>query len=70
MELTKLLLSRNKLTGAIPGKVLNLKKLREFDVSGNRLSGKIPPHKAIIPASAFWGNPGLCGAPLPPCKHS
>jgi Leucine-rich repeat (LRR) protein len=69
-ELTTILLSRNKLSGAIPGKVMNLKKLREFDVSRNRLSGKIPPHKAIIPASAFLDNPGLCGAPLPSCKHS
>jgi Leucine-rich repeat (LRR) protein len=68
-ELSTILLSRNKLTGAIPEIVLNLKELKQFDVSSNRLRGRIPPHKAIIPASAFKNNPGLCGTPLPPCKH-
>ncbi|GFY80315.1 hypothetical protein Acr_01g0001240 [Actinidia rufa] len=69
-ELEIIVLSDNNLSGEIPEKLLNLEGLREFDVSGNRLSGKIPPHKAIIPVSGFMGNPGLCGSPLPPCKHS
>ncbi|GLT65817.1 hypothetical protein SLA2020_382250 [Shorea laevis] len=62
--------SRNKLSGAIPGNLLNLTGLNQFDVSNNRPSGMIPPHPSIIPASAFRNNPALCGAPLPPCKHA
>ncbi|KAF2312361.1 hypothetical protein GH714_034360 [Hevea brasiliensis] len=66
-KLSTILISRNKLIGAIPEKVINLNELKEFDVSSNRLRGRIPTHKAIIPVSAFKNNPGLCGAPLPPC---
>ncbi|XP_042043105.1 LRR receptor-like serine/threonine-protein kinase GSO1 [Salvia splendens] len=44
-------------------------RLVEFNVSWNRLSGKIPPHKFDFPASDFAGNPGLCGAPLAPCNN-
>lgn len=69
-KLTTILLSRNKLRGTIPKEVLNLNNLREFNVSRNLLSGRIPPHKTKFPVSAFLDNHGLCGAPLPPCKHS
>ncbi|CAO2828124.1 unnamed protein product [Amaranthus hypochondriacus] len=68
-ELSSIKLSRNYLSGSIPGKVLNLKGLQEFDVSYNMLSGEIPSHKGIFPVSSFLGNPGLCGNPLPLCKH-
>uniref|UniRef100_A0A6N2N3U3 Leucine-rich repeat-containing N-terminal plant-type domain-containing protein n=1 Tax=Salix viminalis TaxID=40686 RepID=A0A6N2N3U3_SALVM len=37
--------------------VLNLKELKQFDVSSNKLRGRIPPHKAILPVSAFKNNP-------------
>ncbi|KAL2931796.1 Receptor-like protein 19 [Bienertia sinuspersici] len=63
-------LENNKLSGSIPANVLNLKSLVNIDVSMNQLSGKIPPHKSDFPASSFMGNPGLCDAPLPPCKSS
>uniref|UniRef100_A0A803KVC4 non-specific serine/threonine protein kinase n=1 Tax=Chenopodium quinoa TaxID=63459 RepID=A0A803KVC4_CHEQI len=57
--------SRNYLTGRIPKKVINLEWLEEFKVIRNKLSGEIPAHKANFSASAFFGNPGLCGVPLP-----
>ncbi|CAA0839225.1 LRR receptor-like serine/threonine-protein kinase GSO2 [Striga hermonthica] len=66
--LRKLEMEKNRLVGGIPMEVLNLKYLKSFNVSYNRLSGKIPAHKVHIPASAFEGNAGLCGEPLPPCK--
>lgn len=34
-KLTTVLLSRNKLSGAIPGNLFNLSELKEFDVSKN-----------------------------------
>uniref|UniRef100_A0A803L7F0 FBD domain-containing protein n=1 Tax=Chenopodium quinoa TaxID=63459 RepID=A0A803L7F0_CHEQI len=58
-------LSRNYLTGRVPKMVINLKWLEKFEVLRNKLSGEIPAHKANFPASAFFGNPGLCGLPLP-----
>ncbi|KAI3451026.1 hypothetical protein Pfo_007691 [Paulownia fortunei] len=66
--LKTILLSDNNLSGEIPKEVLNLEYLQNFNVSGNRLGGKIPPHKPVIPVSSFARNPGLCGAPLPPCS--
>ncbi|KAL4569006.1 hypothetical protein LXL04_024632 [Taraxacum kok-saghyz] len=69
-QLERILISNSKLIGNIPEELLDLKNLKDFDVSENRLIGEIPGHKTSIPASAFSGNPGLCGTPLPPCKHS
>ncbi|KAH9607033.1 hypothetical protein KSS87_013808 [Heliosperma pusillum] len=66
--LDRMSLSSNSLHGSIPGKLLNLKYWQVFDVSKNRLTGKIPIHKFDLPISGFMGNPGLCDAPLPPCK--
>ncbi|ONK69476.1 uncharacterized protein A4U43_C05F23350 [Asparagus officinalis] len=57
------------LTGTIPAGVLNIPSLAVFDVSYNRLRGMIPAHNASLSAGGFKGNPGLCGAPLPPCKR-
>ncbi|KAI3970079.1 hypothetical protein MKW92_014557 [Papaver armeniacum] len=67
-SLSTLKLQRNRFTGGIPSGVLNLLSLAKFDVSYNKLTGKIPPHKKTFPASSFQGNFGLCGSPLPPCK--
>uniref|UniRef100_A0A803L7E9 Uncharacterized protein n=1 Tax=Chenopodium quinoa TaxID=63459 RepID=A0A803L7E9_CHEQI len=69
-ELKTIKLSRNYLSGNIPKNVINLENLAVFEVIRNKLNGKIPAHKNKFPASAFFGNPGLCGAPLPLCKHS
>ncbi|XP_021775210.1 LRR receptor-like serine/threonine-protein kinase GSO1 [Chenopodium quinoa] len=68
IELEVLEMSGNNISGSIPKKVLNLEKLQVLDVSNNQLSGRIPPHNTSFLASAFSGNPGLCGAPLPPYK--
>ncbi|PWA71139.1 leucine-rich repeat protein [Artemisia annua] len=65
MSLLWCLLYRN-----IPKELLNMESLKELDVSGNRLAGEIPVHNFSFPTSAFLGNPGLCGAPLPPCNIS
>ncbi|KAK2657069.1 hypothetical protein Ddye_010121 [Dipteronia dyeriana] len=64
-----------ELKGPIPqefGKLshLTLLFINSNKLTGNRLSGRIPPHKINIHVSAFLGNPGLCGSALPPCKKS
>ncbi|KAJ4706464.1 Leucine-rich repeat receptor-like protein kinase family protein [Melia azedarach] len=63
--LTYLDLSDNNLTGPIPQGLQNL-KLALFNVSFNKLSGRVP-YSLIsgLPASFLQGNPGLCGPGLP-----
>ncbi|XP_042940342.1 receptor-like protein EIX1 isoform X2 [Carya illinoinensis] len=60
-------LSRNQLYGEIPMSISNLSFLSQLDLSTNNLSGKIPTGTQIqsLDASAFLGNPKLCGSPLP-----
>lgn len=59
-------LSENFLSGSIPSTIGNLKNLTHFNVSYNNLSGPIPLIQSIqqFGSSAFFHNPGLCGAPL------
>ncbi|CAN4120248.1 unnamed protein product [Withania somnifera] len=38
--------------------------LKEFNVSGNNFSGKIPNWLSKFPVASFTGNVGLCGHPL------
>ncbi|KAF5442061.1 hypothetical protein F2P56_037246 [Juglans regia] len=61
-NLQSLDLSRNQLYGEIPISISNL-----LDLSANNLLGKIPTGTQIQSrdASAFLGNPKLCGSPLP-----
>ncbi|CAN1199576.1 Receptor-like protein 12 [Linum perenne] len=56
-------LSRNSVTGSVPGSVSRLERL---NLSKNHLCGQLPPTK--FPASSFEGNDCLCGSPLPACK--
>ncbi|CAI9774042.1 unnamed protein product [Fraxinus pennsylvanica] len=58
--------SRNHFSGGIPNGISQLDQLGVLDVSYNNLSGKIPKsiHLLTFNASAFEGNPGLCGLPL------
>ncbi|PIN02738.1 Serine/threonine protein kinase [Handroanthus impetiginosus] len=58
--------SENLLSGSIPSTIGNLKNLTHFNVSYNNLSGAIPSIESIqqFGLSAFFHNPGLCGAPL------
>ncbi|KAL2555868.1 disease resistance family protein/LRR family protein [Forsythia ovata] len=59
-------LSRNNFSGGIPAGVSQLDQLGVLDLSYNNLSGKIPQniHLQTLGASAFEGNPDLCGLPL------
>ncbi|ONI12411.1 hypothetical protein PRUPE_4G163200 [Prunus persica] len=71
--LRKLNLDSNKFSGVIPNQISNLTNLELLNLSRNHLSGTIPSSLGPIPtstqlqsfnASAFEGNPKLCGAPL------
>ncbi|XP_070675834.1 receptor-like protein 2 [Malus domestica] len=60
-------LSKNRLSGKIPSSLVSLNFLKNFGVSYNNLEGPIPTSTQFqsFEASAFEGNPKLCGAPLP-----
>ncbi|GAB2226614.1 hypothetical protein Droror1_Dr00022427 [Drosera rotundifolia] len=65
-RLLTLRLEENNFEGEISG--LDLRNLREFNVSGNpRLTGTVPESLARFPVSSFGGNLGLCGGPLREC---
>ncbi|PRQ34623.1 putative non-specific serine/threonine protein kinase [Rosa chinensis] len=67
INLERLDLSRNHLSGGIPASLSNLHFLASFSVAYNNLQGQIPSGTQIqgFNATAFEGNPGLCGSPLP-----
>ncbi|KQK08619.1 receptor-like protein EIX2 [Brachypodium distachyon] len=70
-SLESLDLSKNKLDGVIPWGLSDLTYLSYLNLSYNNLSGRIPSGhqldilKADDPASMYFGNPGLCGHPIP-----
>ncbi|KAM5582440.1 hypothetical protein ABKV19_002718 [Rosa sericea] len=66
-NLERLDLSRNQLSGGIPASLSSLHFLPSFAVAYNNLQGQIPSSTQLqgFSATAFEGNPGLCGAPLP-----
>ncbi|KAJ7544661.1 hypothetical protein O6H91_09G088000 [Diphasiastrum complanatum] len=65
-------LSRNHLTGSIPPAFNMLQGLSSVDFSYNNLSGPVPINGQFdyYSASAFAGNPGLCGHAIAPCPHA
>ncbi|WOL18485.1 putative leucine-rich repeat receptor-like protein kinase [Canna indica] len=65
-RLLTLRLNSNRLSGPISGLVLP--RLQDLDLSSNLLSGAVSPSLSAFSASAFAGNPGLCGGPLPTCR--
>ncbi|XP_021726834.1 LRR receptor-like serine/threonine-protein kinase FLS2 [Chenopodium quinoa] len=62
-------LSNNRLSGKIPVSLANVSSLAILDLSNNKLGGRIPIGTQLqsFNASAYMGNPGLCGDPLPKC---
>ncbi|KAH7865431.1 hypothetical protein Vadar_006596 [Vaccinium darrowii] len=60
-------LSENRLSGEIPRSLAQLNFLSVLNLSKNNLSGKIPSSTQLqsFSASAYSGNPELCGLPLP-----
>ncbi|CAN6552800.1 unnamed protein product [Malus baccata var. baccata] len=60
-------LLRNHLSGEIPASLSSLNFLSNFSVAYNNLHGQIPLGTQLqsFDATAFEGNPGLCGSPLP-----
>ncbi|KAJ9678537.1 hypothetical protein PVL29_020660 [Vitis rotundifolia] len=59
-------LSQNQLIGEIPSSLSEIDRLSNLDLSNNNLSGKIPRGTQLqsFNASAYEGNPTLCGLPL------
>ncbi|XP_057471165.1 receptor-like protein EIX2 [Actinidia eriantha] len=60
-------LSGNRLSSEIPTSLTRLNYLSMLDLSNNNLSGKIPSSTQLqsFSATAYSGNPRLCGLPLP-----
>lgn len=67
-KLLTLRLQNNRLSGMIPN--LELANLRDFNVSGNELTGQIPDLLSNFSISSFQGNNNLCGTPLLICDAS
>ncbi|GKU99125.1 hypothetical protein SLEP1_g12017 [Rubroshorea leprosula] len=59
-------LSHNRLSGRLPQSMSQLNYLSTLNISYNNFSGRIPSSTQMdtINASAFVGNPALCGLPL------
>ncbi|OWM73962.1 probably inactive leucine-rich repeat receptor-like protein kinase At5g48380 [Punica granatum] len=61
-------LDHNQFSGQIPAELGLLNRIKTFSVANNLLSGPIPKFQANFTEEDFANNPGLCGAPLPPCN--
>ncbi|KAL8474344.1 hypothetical protein ACS0TY_030983 [Phlomoides rotata] len=73
MEALEILdLSRNQLSGKLPVGLAHLHYLSVLDLANNNLSGEIPLSTQLqsFNASAYAGNNGLCGPPLPLCNNT
>ncbi|XP_050145537.1 tyrosine-sulfated glycopeptide receptor 1-like [Malus sylvestris] len=66
-NLERLDLSRNHFSGELPASLSSLHFLSSFSVAYNNLQGNIPLGTQLqgFNDTAFEGNPGLCGFPLP-----
>eukprot|EP00253_Pinus_taeda_P016718 PITA_16718 len=63
LSLQNIDLSSNNLSGGIPTPLANLKMLSQLNFSFNNFSGEVPKGGVFknLNATAFMGNPGLCG---------
>ncbi|KAF7025728.1 hypothetical protein CFC21_037886 [Triticum aestivum] len=63
-------LSHTAIHGIIPAQVASAANLNFFNISYNRLCGRVPTggNMARFDLYSFQHNKCLCGAPLPPCK--
>jgi hypothetical protein len=70
-NLERLDLSANQLSDEIQASLTSLHFLSHFSVAYNNLHGPIPQGTQLqsFGASAYEGNPGLCGLPLLECAH-
>ncbi|VFQ65210.1 unnamed protein product [Cuscuta campestris] len=68
-NLNALDLSSNHLSGVIPPSLALIDGIGVLNISNNNFSGEVPKGTQLqsFDASAYMGNPGLCGDPLP--KH-
>ncbi|KAL7166463.1 hypothetical protein ACSBR2_037186 [Camellia fascicularis] len=64
-HLLTLKLEFNSFTGTLNSSDLSSISITDLNVSGNRLSGKIPISLSNFPVTSFAGNKNLCGKPLP-----
>ncbi|CAH9052196.1 unnamed protein product [Cuscuta epithymum] len=69
-QLNSLDLSTNHLSGSIPQSIALIHDIGDLKLSNNNLSEKIPKGTQLqsFDASAYMGNPALCGDPLPSCS--
>ncbi|KAJ0984492.1 hypothetical protein J5N97_002848 [Dioscorea zingiberensis] len=69
-SLNKLDLSNNRIYGSIPESVATLEGLNTFNVSFNRLCGRIPigGNMNLFDRYCYTHNKCLCGSPLPSCS--
>lgn len=68
-DLLSLDLSNNHFDGSISSSLASMSFLSSLNLSNNNFSGSIPQGGQLgtFGASAYWGNPYLCGRPLSPC---
>ncbi|KAL6496453.1 Pollen receptor-like kinase 3 [Orobanche gracilis] len=59
-NIMEIMVQQNQFSGPVPS--LEQKSLQTIDLSNNRLEGEIPPSMSRFPATAFDGNPGVCGS--------
>ncbi|XP_010047340.2 probable leucine-rich repeat receptor-like protein kinase At1g68400 [Eucalyptus grandis] len=64
-RLLTLRLEANSFTGTLGAAVDSFPSLSDANFSDNELAGRIPTSLWRFPATAFSGNKGLCGKPLP-----
>ncbi|MCV2423740.1 hypothetical protein LNV47_24460, partial [Paucibacter sp. DJ4R-1] len=65
-----MILNQNRIYGSLPEGLAHLPQLNLFNVSYNRLCGRIPTGGTLgqFDETTYFHNKCLCGTPLPPCR--